>query len=343
MIKENQNCRLALSYFGEPNSAKHVSFFGFSRSFLLQCYFDLTLMNLFLQNGSFEIIFHCRADSRMVDPNMSEIQKNKSSLFDIEEINESEDEDSETLYEDVIDNFANEPNVRKKSVMNPLLFATSDFLAESFEIGAPLGNRISLTGSNMSLTLSDTQSNTNVPPKTKSLRKSLKRLSVTSVSLSDKSKLSNSRSSHTICVPGSDKTILKCDSCGFVSNTKSGFTRHKCTQKPNVSVQSEPVLFKCDQCSKVCRSVPGLKRHKQSAHMKEKTIDNEQSASSEVNSAVQQSAPISYSPKKNAENDENSASSEVNSLVNHVGPGPSSSTAPIPRRTTRKRNKKAGN
>ena len=100
---------------------------------------------------------------------MSEIQKNKNSLFDIEKINESEDDESETLYEDVIDNFENEPNILKKSVMNPLMFATSDFLAESFEIGAPSGSRISLAGSNMSLTLSDTQSNTNVQPKTTSL------------------------------------------------------------------------------------------------------------------------------------------------------------------------------
>ena len=71
-------------------------------------------------------------------------------------------------------------------------------------------------------------------------------------------------------------------------------------------------------------------------------MDNEQSASSEENSAVHLPAPVSSS-NKNAENNETSASSEVNSLVNHVGPGPSSSTAPIPRRTTRRRNKKAEN
>ena len=39
--------------------------------------------------------------------------------------------------------------------------------------------------------------------------------------------------------------IFKYDSCGLVSGMKSGFTHHKCTQKPNVNVQSEPGLLKC--------------------------------------------------------------------------------------------------
>ena len=63
--------------------------------------------------------------------------------------------------------------------------------------------------------------------------------------------------------------------------------------------------MKCDQCDKVCRSVPGLKRHKLSAHMEKKTINNEQSASSEENSAVHLPAPVSSS-NKNTENNETS-------------------------------------
>ena len=70
------------------------------------------------------------------------------------------------------------------------------------------------------------------------VRKSLKRLSSknskrvsVSLCLSSSTSIaapSLSRSSKSFMVDGSEKPIFKCDVCGFLSNDKGGYKRHKC-------------------------------------------------------------------------------------------------------------------
>ena len=81
------------------------------------------------------------------------------------------------------------------------------------------------------------------------------------------------RLSRTVNVTGT--SILRCDTCGTVCSSKSGFARHKCVNakkkeliSKNISVETDRSLLKCDECDKVATTPAGLKRHKTIKHKK---------------------------------------------------------------------------
>ena len=277
--------------------------------------------------------------SSIIDPNLSEIlRRDVMNDFDIEEealedcsevddaSSEESDKDDEEFDPKDSSGVKSNNRTEKSKSRNPLAFSSSDYLADSFKIPAPviaknssitrptLNHSMSLSRScsvrnssikrptinhsMSSLRLSESESSRRksrqLEPasklsssKNKTVSKPLKRLSVShrDVPVAESSLLSTSRLSRTINVPGSDKTIFKCDICCSVFSNKSGFTRHKCqnTSKSNISMRSDSAIMKCNQCDKVCLSVVGLKRHK--------TLKHNEKASSIVEPPAEKSIP----------------------------------------------------
>ena len=205
-----------------------------------------------------------------MDPNLSEIPVATPNLHAISEVDE-DDKDEEDGDENAVtcdlESFDDNTMLKKRKT-NPLMFAASDYLENSNNSTTPseVSSFVSRAVSSLTIGLSDSGASQNPRRKTS---KDVKRLSTSLHSFSRESTLStSSRASTTICVPGSDKIIFKCDTCGTVSSNKSGFTRHKCNSSANSTKHSDQTISKCDQCDKVCLSLSGLKRHKSLVHEK---------------------------------------------------------------------------